>query len=166
MPREIITLQIGQCGNQSNHPYHRQSAASFGNNFVKSTVSVHQASWRSMLSVTRSRTARMCSSTRLTMTTTCPGPSSSTWNPESSILYKMAHIRSCITLKIFTFPKKGVVRGIIGRVGIRRARVSRRKSSIWSIVRPTGLTVWRASWFCIPSQEEPEVVSVVSCWKS
>ena len=42
MPREIITLQIGQCGNQSKTPYHRQSAASFGSSYVKSMGSVHQ----------------------------------------------------------------------------------------------------------------------------
>lgn len=47
MPREIITLQIGQCGNQSTNAFMKLEASS-GNNSVNNMVSVLQAYWRSM----------------------------------------------------------------------------------------------------------------------
>ena len=74
MPREIITIQIGQCGNQSKHST-TQSEPSFGSSFARNMASVPPESSSNTLPTTKSRIERMSSSTRQTMTTTFPGPS-------------------------------------------------------------------------------------------
>lgn len=82
MPREIITIQIGQCGNQSKR-WSMQSGPSSGSSCAGSTASVPAASSRSTPPITTgSRTGRTSSSTRQTTTTTSPGPSWWTWSQE------------------------------------------------------------------------------------
>jgi hypothetical protein len=82
MPREIITIQIGQCGNQSTSSL-MQSAPSSGSSSVASTASVPlEFSRNSLQTTTAYRTARMSSSTRRTTTITSRALFSSTWSQE------------------------------------------------------------------------------------
>lgn len=76
MPREIITIQIGQCGNQSN-PEIMQLALNSGNNSADSTESAQMEFCRSTpLTTMGSRIEKTSSSTKLMMTTTSLDPSS------------------------------------------------------------------------------------------
>lgn len=70
MPREIITLQVGQCGNQSkSNPIlnYAQSAMSSGSSSAWSTASQETAFLRS--TQRRAMTGKMSSSTKLMMST-------------------------------------------------------------------------------------------------
>ena len=70
MPREIITIQIGQCGNQSNLSS-IQLEPSSGSNSAKSTASVQMEFSKNSHPITKeSKTGKTSSSIKLMMTTT------------------------------------------------------------------------------------------------
>lgn len=72
MPREIITIQIGQCGNQS-ISLKTQSAQSFGSNCARSMALVQMESLNNLHPITKEfKIGKMSSSIKLMMTTTFP----------------------------------------------------------------------------------------------
>lgn len=70
MPREIITIQIGQCGNQSKI-FFTKSVPNSGSSSVDSTESAQAASSKNThQTTTELKTAKTSFSTRQTTTTT------------------------------------------------------------------------------------------------
>lgn len=90
MPCEMITLQLGQCGNQSstfgtnfkvisNILFIFQSDLNFGNAFVPSTELIRRAYWKT--SPQKVLTGKMFSSTKPMMSTTFLEQCYWIWNP-------------------------------------------------------------------------------------
>ena len=110
MPREIITLQVGQCGNQSNAlleiinlPY-LQSETNSGSRSARSMESTLKESWKSMpLWV---MIGKMFSSIKMTTSITFPAHFQSTLNQESSTRFKMDFIKIYTILRTSLSPRK------------------------------------------------------------
>ena len=124
MPREIITIQIGQCGNQS-ILFFIQLEASFGNNFVSSMESVPLEFSNSMQLIVKSKTEKMFSSIKLMTITMFLDLSSLIFSQEYkvfyqrlSIVFKMVLSHNYIIPKIYLFQRKEVVQVITGQVDI------------------------------------------------
>jgi hypothetical protein len=147
MPREIVTVQLGQCGNQGEHLDTLTSAHSYpaagkkwalytGNVSVQNTGSAKKASSRS--GRPKAATAKTYSSTRLMTSIIFHAPSSSISNlayvllialhadvptvqhclSRSSIIFSAHHGQVCTTRRTFSCRKMEVGLGITGRRGM------------------------------------------------
>ena len=71
MPREIITIQIGQCGNQGTFAFINKLAASSGSSYANSMESAQVEYSNNMQSTTKkSKIAKTCSFIKQMMITT------------------------------------------------------------------------------------------------
>lgn len=173
MPNEMITLQLGQCGNQSkfyarwpatNAQYVHfeliiriccccclQLALSFGSDCVWSTAYHRTEHWKSLPPMLV-WIAKMCSSIRPMTTITFRGRCCWIWSRVSFTQSWIRHTPNSTIRKMFTYQKMVAELVIIGRPGSVKVNSFKKKCSILLIEKRMAVTVWKVSFCAIRLQ--------------